>query len=67
MTSVAKKCESGVKSVIVTCVLLENLWNGFMKAVYANYIGPSVMTEANCEVFPICDDRILQLKMTDVS
>ena len=33
--------------------------------VYANYIGPSVMTDAKCEGFPICDDRIT--KMTDVS
>ena len=29
-------------------------------AVYANYIGPSVMTDANCEGFPICDDRITE-------
>ena len=29
--------------------------------VCANYIGPSVMTDANCEGFPIL------LKMTDVS
>ena len=29
-----------------------------MYTVYANYIGPSVMTDANCEGFPICDDRI---------
>ena len=29
-------------------------------AVYANYIGPSVMTDANCEEFPICDDRITE-------
>ena len=28
--------------------------------VYANYIGPSVMTDANCEGFPICDDRITE-------
>ena len=25
-------------------------------AVYANYIGPSVMTDANSEGFPICDE-----------
>ena len=29
-------------------------------SVYANYIGPSVMTDANCEGFPICDDRITE-------
>ena len=28
--------------------------------VYANYIGPSVMTDAICEGFPICDDRITE-------
>ena len=28
--------------------------------VYANYIGPSVMTDANYEGFPICDDRITE-------
>ena len=28
--------------------------------VYANYIGPSVMTNANCEGFPICNDRITE-------
>ena len=28
--------------------------------VYANYIGPLVMTYANCEGFPICDDRITE-------
>ena len=26
--------------------------------VYANYIGPSVMTDAYCEGFPICDNKI---------
>ena len=31
-----------------------------VNAVYANYIGPSVMTDANCEEFPICDDRITE-------
>ena len=31
-----------------------------MHPVYANYIGPSVMTDANCEGFPICDDRITE-------
>ena len=29
-------------------------------SVYANYIGPSVTTDANCEGFPICDDRITE-------
>ena len=29
-------------------------------SVYANYIGPSVMTDANCEGFPTCDDRITE-------
>ena len=29
-------------------------------AVYANYIGPSVLTDANCDGFPICDDRITE-------
>ena len=29
-------------------------------AVYANYIGPSVMTDANSERFPICDERITE-------
>ena len=28
--------------------------------VYANYIGPSVMADANCEKFTICDDRITE-------
>ena len=28
--------------------------------VYANYIGPSVMTDANSEGFPICDERITE-------
>ena len=35
------------------------------------YIGPSVMTEANCEGFPTCDDRITEndrcvIKIIDV-
>ena len=30
------------------------------KPVYANYIGPSVMTDANSEGFPICDERITE-------
>ena len=29
-------------------------------SVYANYIGPSVMTDAYCEGFPICDNRITE-------
>ena len=29
-------------------------------SVYANYIGPSVMTDANSEGFPICDERITE-------
>ena len=29
-------------------------------AVYANYIGPSVMTDANCEGFSIFDYRITE-------
>ena len=29
-----------------------------VSTVYANYIGPSVMTDANCEGFPMCNDRI---------
>ena len=28
--------------------------------VYANYIGPSVMTGANSEGFPICNERITE-------
>ena len=28
--------------------------------VYANYIGPSVMTDANSEGFPICNERITE-------
>ena len=28
--------------------------------VYANYIGPLVMTDANSEGFPICDERITE-------
>ena len=28
--------------------------------VYANYIGPSVMTDANSEGFPTCDERITE-------
>ena len=28
--------------------------------VYANYIDPSVMTDANCEGFPIRDERITE-------
>ena len=35
---------------------MSHLW----LSVYANYIGPSVMTDANCEGFPICDDRITE-------
>ena len=31
-----------------------------MISVYANYIGPSVMTDANSEGFPICDERITE-------
>ena len=30
------------------------------RSVYANYIGPSVMTDANSEKFPICDERITE-------
>ena len=30
------------------------------KAVYANYIGLLVMSNANCEGFPICNDRITE-------
>ena len=29
-------------------------------SVYANYMGPSVLTDANLEGFPICDDRITE-------
>ena len=28
--------------------------------VYANYISPSVMTDANSKGFPICDERITE-------
>ena len=42
-----------------------NIFSEFsLKPVYANYIGPSVMTDANCEGFPIW--MIELLKMTDV-
>ena len=37
---------------------LEKKFSG--PTVFANYIGPSVMTDANCEGFPICDDRITE-------
>ena len=30
----------------------------FGNSVYANYIGPSIMTDANSEGFPVCDERI---------
>ena len=40
-------------------------FQGCIIAVYANYIGPSVMTDANkvwpsCERSPICDDKITE-------
>ena len=39
----------------------KNVYNGPPRTpVYANYIGPSVMTDANREGFPICDDRITE-------
>ena len=31
-----------------------------MTTAYANYIGPSVMTDANPEGFLICDERITE-------
>ena len=33
---------------------------GAVKTVYAIYIGPSFMTDANSEGFPICDERITE-------
>ena len=32
----------------------------YVKPVYANYVCPSVMTDANSEGFPICDERITE-------
>ena len=43
------------------CTLFVSRTNyGQTEAVYANYIGLSVMTDANCEGFTICDDRITE-------
>ena len=37
------------------------LWlMAWKRTVYANYIGPSVMTDANSEGFPLCDERITE-------
>ena len=52
------------KSICVLTILIQNsIWfwaRQYMYTAYANYIGPSVMTDANCEGFPICDDRITE-------
>ena len=39
------------------CITMSTLQNKVNLTVYANYIGPSVMTDANSEGFPICDER----------
>ena len=43
---------------MVTSVTTVFCFDQILKSVYANYIGPSVMTDANFEGFPICDERI---------
>ena len=40
--------------------LSRNLTTLMLIAVYANYVGPSVMTDANSERFLICDERITE-------
>ena len=46
--------------MIISHTTLLNLHMNHTHLVYANYIGPSVMTDANCEGFPICGDRIIE-------